>query len=67
MGAERPLERQKETVSACWAIVAGSVPRATAALKIRAPSRWTASPAPRAMALACSIWSSGITVPPAAL
>ena len=40
-GQASPLERQNETVSACAAIRLALVSSASAALKMRAPSRWT--------------------------
>ena len=47
-GAPSPFEMQNMTVSACRAISATGTPRATAALKIRAPSMCTARSFPRA-------------------
>ncbi|GAA3681716.1 hypothetical protein GCM10022224_052470 [Nonomuraea antimicrobica] len=47
-GAPSPLDRQNCTESACAAIRSAGVPLLTAALKILAPSRWTARPVRRA-------------------
>ena len=45
IGAPRPFERQNIIVVDSAAISDASTPEATAALKIRAPSRWTGTPA----------------------
>src|SRR5437868_10343773 len=63
-GQARPLDRQKVTVSAAAAIFAALTPKATAALKIRAPSRWTRRPCEWAASLAARKSSSGHTMPP---
>src|SRR6185369_3107864 len=43
-GQDRPFDRQKETESAGAASSAGPTPRATTALKKRAPSTWSGTP-----------------------
>ena len=40
MGAPRPFDKHIEIVSKSLTILAGSVPLATTALNIRAPSMW---------------------------
>ncbi len=64
IGAPSPLEKQNCTVSTPAASSSAPVPRATAALKIRAPSRWIESPWRRAAWLAAAITSIGTTRPP---
>ena len=66
-GQPRPFEKQIVTVSACAAIAAGFTPLATAALKRRAPSRWSESSSSRQVSAIASISASGQTRPPEAL
>ena len=63
-GHASPFERQNETESAEAASSAAGVSLATSALKMRAPSRWTAAPAPCAIAASASILAAGRTWPP---
>jgi hypothetical protein len=66
-GALRPLERQKVAESLCPAMSLAGTPSATAALKIRAPSKWTGIPWRLATALTAAICATLQTVPPAML
>src|SRR5262245_41324946 len=63
-GAPRPFERQNVTVSTSRVKSRASRRRATAALKRRAPSRWTGTPAPWATAATAAISSGVQQVPP---
>ena len=63
-GAPNPLEKQTETVSNGAARSAASRLLPTAALNIRAPSRWVASPYRRASAVASATKPSGNIRPP---
>ncbi len=63
-GQPSPFEKQIVTVSASRPQTAGSMPAATAALKRRAPSRWTAAPRARAASTAARKSSSGQMRPP---
>src|ERR1035437_3195927 len=66
-GAPSPLERQNMTVSALAVSCATGMPRATEALKTRAPSRCTGRPAACTWSQTSSKMSSGVMVPPAML
>ena len=63
-GAPRPLETQKVTESAWRANSLAGRPSATAALKSRAPSRCTGTPAPCATSATAAISSGVQHVPP---
>src|SRR5581483_5500857 len=65
IGAPRPLDTQNIIVSASRVHSVTSQPAATAALKIRAPSRWIGSPASPATLRIARRSSTDITVPPA--
>ena len=64
MGALKPLDKQKPTESAPRVSSTAGIPNATAALKIRAPSRWTFRPWRCANCTALSIYSGVRTAPP---
>ena len=66
-GQPSPFEKQIVTVSASPAIEAGCSPLATAALKIREPSRWSESSSSRHVAAMAAISANGHTRPPEAL
>jgi len=64
-GAASPLEKQKLTLSAAWARSRAGTPRATAALKMRAPSMWMGMPC-RSTTVRMRSSSAGVlTTPPA--
>jgi hypothetical protein len=65
IGAPSPFETQNISVSTSAAYSATSTPEAALALKIRAPSRWTATPASSATFRMARKSSTSITVPPA--
>ena len=65
IGAPSPFETQNISVSTSAAYSATSTPEAALALKIRAPSRWTATPASSATLRMARKSSTSITVPPA--
>ena len=66
-GHASPFDRQNVTVSAHDAMSAASTFKATAALKMRAPSRWTRKPCECAASLAARRSASGQTMPPCRL
>ena len=63
-GQPKPFERQKETESAGAASSAAASPVAASALKMRAPSRCTASPAPRATSAGEAVAAAVSAAPP---
>ena len=63
-GAPRPLEKQIETVSKCWAHSRAGLPVATTAFISRAPSRCMARLCPRAQRRIAAMLSIGWTRPP---
>ena len=65
IGAPRPFETQNIIVSTWRVHAETSTPAAAAALKIRAPSRCSGTPASEATARTFASSSTGITRPPA--
>ena len=65
IGAPRPFETQNIIVSTSRVYSDTSTPAATAALKIRAPSRWIGRALSSATLRIARSSSTGITVPPA--
>ncbi len=63
IGAARPFERQNMTLSTYFVISFASTPRAHAALKILAPSRWTGILCAFEISRISLIVSTSITVP----
>ena len=63
-GAERPFDRQNVTLSAGAASSAGVTPRATTALKNRAPSTWSGTPRSCAIAATARVYSTLSGRPP---
>ena len=62
-GAPRPFDRQNMTVSAAATSCRGSVPNATAAFQIRAPSTCTRNPPARAIPQRIAISPASIGAP----